>query len=110
MNVDLLIKENQELKEEKQRYKEMWFNANNSLAKYRKLEEEIGCPLEVVFKAFKNGNIWVNKNEQIVNVYDFYLDCNNCGYWFLSIGKGYYDIVGLKDYKKTWWLKEDKSE
>ena len=80
------------------------------LFKYRELEKQLGCPLEVLFKAFKNGNIWVNKNEQIVNICDFYLDCNGCGYWFLSIGKGYYDIVGLKDYKKTWWLKKDKSE
>ena len=39
MNVDLLIKENKELSEEKQRYKEMWFATNNALAKYRDLEK-----------------------------------------------------------------------
>lgn len=53
MNVDLLIKENKELNEEKQRYKDMWFTANDSLAKYRNIEKEIGCPLEIMAKAFK---------------------------------------------------------
>lgn len=82
----------------------------DKLAIYEDLEEQIGCPLEVVFKAISQGNIWVKKEEEIINTNDYYLDCNGLGYWFLSVGKGYYDIVGLKDYKKNWWLKEDRSE
>lgn len=110
MNVDLLIKENKELYDEKQRYKEMWFTTNNSLAKYRKLEEELGCPFDVVDKALKNG-IYNGVPEYISavglvyinNFYGFMLTCFN------KNGKqtGCYPT---SEYKKTWWLKENHEE
>ena len=67
MNVDLLIKENKELSEEKQRYKEMWFSANDSLSKYRELEEQLGCPLEVRERALTNGIYIKNIYGDMVN-------------------------------------------
>ena len=109
MNVDLLIKENKELSEEKQRYKEMWFTANNSLAKYRKLEEQLGCPLEVLGKALKNGIYRYNKNyepnfrkEKVL-----YLGNENGRYYITWLGCW---TEYLDNYKKTWWLKADRSE
>ena len=103
MNVDLLIKENKELSEEKQRYKEMWFITNNSLAKYRKLEEQLGCPLEVVFKAIINGIIVDGSTYQVKVGKDIY------GYFFILSNGSSYPFY-LKNYKKSWWLKKDKSE
>jgi hypothetical protein len=109
MNVDLLIKENKELSEEKQRYKEMWFLANDSLSKYKDFEEQIGCPLEKLIKFstqvtvytiygvhtneivlidFSLNRIHITKNRDLNNIYTLY----------------------ISDYKKTWWLKKDKSE
>lgn len=77
--------------------------------KCHKLEEQLGCPLEVVFnKALKNGiygkmtgvrdlvaryNVITDGEELFAYPLDFYDE-----HWKLS------------DYKKTWWLKEDRSE
>lgn len=75
------------------------------------LQEELGCPFEVVFKAFKNGiyvyDYTANK-EKLTLVEVLFID-----------GRGiYFDLSGyfpewinsqkLSDYKKTWWLDESK--
>ncbi len=120
MNVDLLIKENKELNEEKQRYKDMWFTTNNSLAKYRKLEEQLGCPLEVLVKAIKNGIWFINEDDKLEYIDEALcfntklntdkLVFDNYGYYCKNIEKLKGNQIYLEDYKKTWWLKEDKSE
>ena len=118
MNVDLLIKENKELNEEKQRYKEMWFLANDSLFKYKDLEEQLGCPLEVIFKAIQNG-IYTNWdwyydefdiNAELSHIDNVYYGVNPFGKISIMFGYKKETIIDLKDYKKTWWLKKDKSE
>lgn len=106
MNVDLLIKENKELNEEKQRYKEMWFNANNALAKYRKLEQELGCPLEVREQAFNNGFYDESGNHYICEHYVPYLKAMHTRGMMNGNSKSF----KLSDYKKTWWLKKTKEE
>lgn len=101
-------------------------------AKYKQLEEQLGCPLEVLFKALDEGFIC----EMFVVKHDDYKDypekweqwkkeSNNEKQWITNIkylnfnlwykiiyfSKGdTYMEVWLEDYKKTWWLKEDKSE
>ena len=94
--------------------------------KCHNLEEQLGCPLEVVFKALKNGScgsiytfiqndyngiykiglykgIIINGLTRECNGKDFYFSC----YDSLTY-KGY--KFYLKDYKKTWWLSETKEE
>lgn len=69
------------------------------------LQEDLGCPLKVFVKALKNGIYYDDKFEHPV----FILDKDNFktkDYHLLITGT----IVYLKDYQKTWWLKEDKSE
>ena len=119
MNVDLLIKENKELSEEKQRYKEMWFFANDSLSKYRDLEEELGCPLEVVGRLLLHKERYIYTVEKskltgedfmdkhtIVGISEFgvCILTTNC---VLKTEPRYYK---WNEYKNAWWLKEDKSE
>lgn len=89
----------------------------NKLGKFEDLEEQIGCPLEVVWKALLNG------------IYESYIDYENnntveirhrkvrgierFGLSVISPLSGYPDCDDLfeyKDYKKTWFLKKDKSE
>lgn len=85
---------------------------------YKNLEEqEIGCPLDVLFKALKNGiykYMWFDKDNPVFRHFDelttdgeflFYEYLNHDTYGQDEIGDVY-----LKDYKKTWWLKEDRSE
>ena len=91
-------------------------------SKYTDLEEQLGCPLEVVFTALSRGfYIDINKIEidpplenstedlLLVNCpKDFRL---NLWYERIEVASfGHYLEIYLKDYKKTWWLKEDKSE
>lgn len=66
------------------------------------LEDQIGCTLSIREKALQQGFIY-NGFTKISNIYCKYND-NEC---FLSNGAIKFYI---KDYKKTWWLKEDKSE
>ena len=102
------------------------------LGKLEDLEEELGCPLEVLFKALNEGFLC----EKFVIKQDDYKDypekwkqwkkednnelqhIGNTKYlkfdmWYkiiyFSKGDTYMEIW-LEDYKKTWWLKEDKSE
>jgi len=76
----------------------------DELIKYKQLEEELGCPLEVFITALFNG------------FYDEFGNHFKCD-WFSNMfrrmmvtkdtfTKEFY----LKDYKKTWWLKANRSE
>ena len=82
---------------------------DNKLGKLEDLEEQLGCPLDVVFKALKIG-IYThlkNRNREDLTKY-FCLNLYNLD-TELYLGNPII-FVNLKDYKKTWWLKEDKSE
>lgn len=81
--------------------------------KYKNLEEKLGCSLEIAFKALENG-IYTKESEldkelewfevrgieqkgvSVISKFCSYAECDFTCYY--------------KDYKKTWWLKEDKSE
>lgn len=81
----------------------------NIVQKLGKLEdlEELGCPLEVVFKAVKEGIYCVDYDNQIIRKFIAPL-------WFNSTSKQFYwsgNNIGypdLKDYQKTWWLKGER--
>jgi hypothetical protein len=98
----------------------------HELLGYKQLEEELGCSLEVVVKALKNG-VYVLDEETggtklilrgFINSTQDYEDGTfgfiDDRYWAMKK----LEVTGLcvpiyyawKDYKKTWWLKEDKSE
>lgn len=94
----------------------------NKLGKLEDLEEQLGCHLDVVFEALSRGfYIDINKieidppletpieNLLLVNCpKDFRL---NLWYERIEVASfGHYLEIHFKDYKKTWWLKEDKSE
>ena len=94
---------------------------------YKQLEQDLGCPLDVVFKAIENGiviigdidkydcmTLWLDKTKEVLigEKRDFeepiLIKYND---WCFSCNSGSYrGCVRLKDYKKTWWLKEDRSE
>lgn len=77
--------------------------------KMKPIEEDLGCPLDVVFKALKGINY---ENEfgdlcQYQRPRLYYSDDLKCWCWELFLG-GY--VLPLKDHKKTWWLSETKEE
>lgn len=77
------------------------------LGKLEDLEEELGCPLEVIFKALKDGIFCVDYDNQIIRKFKVPLCFNSTSKQFYWSGNniGYPD---LKDYQKTWWLKGEK--
>lgn len=74
----------------------------NKLGKLEDLEEEIGCPLEVVFKATTNGIIDFEGKEHTVVLGGYYL--------FVTENDELIRGIYLKNYQKTWWLKGEKNE
>lgn len=110
--------------------------AIDKLGKLEDLEEQLGCPLDVLVKMWKNNKYYALKprGRTRVRQMDFpvisYILKGNKGNKtpyksnsFILGGTCYdYDCfdektrefdgwdVNLADYKKTWWLREDKSE
>ena len=107
-------------------YAQVRKNIYNKLGKLEDIETELGCPLEVVFKAIEDGiviigdlkengdiTLWSNTKPEIYigEKHDFeeprLIKYND---WCFSCESGSYSgCVSLKDYDKTWWLKEDRS-
>ena len=101
----------------------------DKLGRLEDIEEELGCPLEVVFEALSKGieyeieistyhavgdtiptkrlakrkNIQEIKLKKYINKFVFFVP-----YDYSRSGIVINDIIYLKDYKKTWWLKGDK--
>ena len=77
----------------------------DKLSKLEDLEDELGCPLDVVFKALKEGFIDSEYNLLRTAKRLEYRDNE----WVLVMmgcrGKQWY--YPLKDYQKNWWLKGD---
>lgn len=98
-------------------YKYEWIECNaikkllDELIEYKALEEELCISLPILFKAIKT-NIWNNNTKRQEWVV---LDYSNNEFVLKTTKELYIDdskcILSLKDYGKTWWLKEDlKSE
>ena len=85
----------------------------NKLGMIEDLEEELDCPLEIVFKALKNG-IYTKESEldKELELYDVRcIDLRGLGVISKICSYGECDFTCYyTDYKKIWWLKEDKSE
>lgn len=74
--------------------------------KCHKLEERVGCPLDVREKAFDKGFYDVDGKHYICEHYVPYLKSMHTRGIMIGREKHF----DLKDYKKTWWLKKDRSE
>lgn len=86
--------------------KDLLQSAYDKLGKLEDLEEELGCPLEVVFKALINNVIYYqNNNGYLIEMKGIKL-VKLCE-WCLTNGNHY---PMTKYYKSNWWLKADRSE
>ena len=86
---------------------------NNELGELEDLEEELGCPLDLVLVPYSLSGlkkIWYHKQWcDVIRVVAYeeatrpYMEVRCKDYKYLK-------TIFLDDYKNTWWLKEDKSE
>lgn len=83
-------------------------NICDELIKYKDLEEEIGCPLEVRCKVVKNTSIFAELGYRKISNEWLVGEISSDGFicWQKYAIRRYF----WKDYKKTWWLKENKEE
>ena len=86
----------------------------DKLGKLEDIEEQLGCPLEVVFKALMNGaylEIIGNKVSDNDMVYHKNISINSSEIILQRTNNSCIVIHRkLTDYKKTWWLSETKEE
>jgi len=76
---------------------------------YNNLTKKLGCPLGVVFKALKDGIFCENERGYAINL-RVHLQFVEANAKYNLLDFNYDFILPLEDYKKTWWLKEDRSE
>lgn len=89
------------------------YSINQKMGKYEDLEEQIGCPLEVRCKIYQGVEVFVesvywdslDEEDKTSLTKQTVSSINSNGFSTFS-GKQCY----WKNHKKTWWLKEDKSE
>lgn len=76
----------------------------NELEAYKKLEEQIGCSLEVKCKICTGRSIYLpnGKAYLIAGVRD--------SYFTIKVEDGCTETVDNKEYGISWWLKENRSE
>jgi len=83
------------------------------------LEEQLGCPLEcmvAVFKAMQQDYIYCDIGNGMYKLHNFRLDYVDLADDVYFTRSEYHYVLDddccifVKDYKKTWWLREDKSE
>ncbi len=92
-------------------------------AKYHELENKLGCPLEILYEIKESKQIYIDTyivqrpsgaNMTIINrMYNVIgIDIlNNQIQCLAQFSDGYMEFyVQIYDYKKTWFLKKDKSE
>ena len=108
-----------------------YLDITNKLGKLEDIEDELGCPLDVVFKAINQNYIYIKMydRDEYGNLYEPYelvmykqenvvlsrtKNHNPVNKWCLSFWGGWNSLwvacVYLDEYGKNWWLKEDKSE
>ena len=78
----------------------------DEILNYKNIEDELGIDLVTLFKALKQGHIWVKKKGKVISSCDYNLGltgttydlyCKDVGEWLL-----------VKDYGKTWALTEEE--
>ena len=88
----------------------MAYEVSNGIT-YGKLSKELGCDLDVVFKALKDGIFFKNKDfsdlDFALRSRLYYSDDFKCFRFECGYGSHY---EYLSNYQKTWWLASDKKE
>lgn len=81
--------------------------------KCHNLEEQLGCPLEVIFRALKDG-VYHKYSKSLFSIRKFQklevrLEYKYGKYLLVPIHKADFSLY-LEEYQKTWWLSKTKEE
>ena len=91
----------------------------NKLGKLENIEDELGVPLEVIFKALKDG-VYKKINNQIWKCYDLDIHYNISEQKYMlnaysienieTFEASYETTIYIEDYGKTWFLTKEELE
>ena len=92
-------------------YDKWVFEATCKLGKLEDLEEQIGCPLDIVFKLAEQDELYVQFCDELQHHKRIKVDIKNKVVWFCKQTGGHYACkYPLFEYGKMFWLKPDRSE
>ena len=76
-----------------------------------KLEQQLGCPLDIIFKLAKQNEIYVKFYDELQHYKNIKVDVKNNLVWYCKQVGGHYACrQPFSNYGKNFWLKEDMSE
>lgn len=92
-------------------YEQEFHIIEEELTKKDKLDEELGCPLEVVFKLVNQNELYYQFYNELQHWTSIKVDLRKKVVWYCKQVGGHYTCSQpLSNYGKTFWLREDKSE
>lgn len=79
--------------------------------KMHKLENRLGCPLEVILKLIDQNELYYQFFDELQHWTSVKVDLRKKVVWYCKqVGGHYACSQPLSNYGKTFWLKKDKSE
>lgn len=79
--------------------------------KMHKLENQLGCPLEVILKLIDQNELYYQFFDELQHWTSVKVDLRKKVVWYCKqVGGHYACSQPLSNYGKTFWLKKDKSE
>lgn len=95
---------------------EIEYNSIQKLGKLEDLEEQLGCPLELVLDIIVNSIPIYYKTPEGVEIKLQPMFMSNCGikcnqwYYSCNLANSKPDefMISFEDYQKTWWLKGEQ--
>ena len=83
----------------------------DKLGKLEDLEEQLGCPLEVLLKLVDQNELYYQFFDELQHWTSIKVDLRKKVVWYCKqVGGHYACSQPLSNYGKTFWLKEDRSE
>lgn len=90
---------------------ELFHEVVSEVMQYKDLEEELGCPLDVLFKLVNQNELYYQFYNELQHWTSVKVDLRKKVVWYCKqVGGHYACSQPLSNYGKTFWLKEDKSE
>ena len=80
----------------------------DKLGKLEDIEDELGCPLEVIFEAINNGIIDKKGKTRHASLSYGFIGGHKKEYYFAACDYDDTIILPLRNYKYDWWLVSDK--
>jgi hypothetical protein len=83
----------------------------DELIAHKKLEEQLGCPLDIVFKLVNQNELYYQFYNELQHWTSIKVDLRKKVVWYCKqVGGHYACSQPLSNYGKTFWLRKDKSE